>query len=318
MYDIVTVGSSTIDIFLTTEAKSKKSLVCYPIGGKILVEDLKFMTGGGGTNSAVAFSRMGFKTAYLGKLGNDESSDYILKELKKEKIDFIGARGKGMTGHSIILDSHKIQDRTILAYKGINDDLSYDEVNKPKTKWLYFSSMLGKSFKMQKKLAKYADKNSINISYNISQYLADKGLNYIKPILKYSKIFILNKEEILALTKEKDVVKAIRKVQNVNNGIVCVTDGVNKIRLYNGKTMYEIKPHAIKAKEKTGAGDAFASGLTSALIKEKRIEEAMNIGTLNAESVIKYIGAKNKLLTWNESVKLYNKHKIKVTKNDYS
>ena len=317
MYDIVTLGSSSIDIFVTTEAKKTKSLLCYPVGGKILIQDIKFMTGGGGLNTAIAFSKLKLKTACLGKLGNDTKPDLILKRLKKEKIDFLGVKGSGITGHSIILDSHKINDRTILTYKGINNNLNYNEIKKVKTKWFYFSSMLGKSFDSQKKLAEYASKNNIKIAYNISIYLAKKGINHIRPILKRCSIFISNKEEILALTKMKDIIKAMKKVYLINNSLVCVTDGANKLYLYDGYYIYSLKPHKVKIKEKTGAGDAFASGLVAALIKNKGIEQSLNIALLNSEAVIRGLGANNNLLTWNELIKLYKNNKVKVYKKRY-
>lgn len=314
MYDIISFGSSSIDIFITTEAKKTKSLLCYPVGGKILIQDIKFMTGGGGLNTAIAFSKLGLKTAYLGKLGDDTNSSLILKRLKKGKVAFIGVKGSGITGHSIILDSHKIDDRTILTYKGINNDLSYNEIKKIKTRWFYFSSMLGKSFASQKKLAEYASRNNIKVAYNISMYLAKKGINYIKPILKRCSVFILNKEEILTLTRMKDIIKAMKKVYLVNKGLVCVTDGANKISLYDGNYIYTLKPHKVKIREKTGAGDAFASGLVAGLINGKTINQALNIALLNSEAVIKGLGANNNLLTWNEVMKIYNKNKVKVYK----
>ena len=68
MYDIITVGSSTIDVFAQTkfselikimEKKKETDLIAYPIGSKILIKKLEFTTGGGATNTAVAFARLG-------------------------------------------------------------------------------------------------------------------------------------------------------------------------------------------------------------------------------------------------------------------
>ena len=71
MYDIITVGGSTVDVFVKTSMKNVKIAnlpehdVCYPVGSKILIDDLHFDTGGGGTNTAVAFARLGFRTGWL-------------------------------------------------------------------------------------------------------------------------------------------------------------------------------------------------------------------------------------------------------------
>ena len=59
MYDVITIGSATIDAFPSISEKIKD----LKLGEKVLVEDLKFEPGGGGINSAIGLSRMGINTA---------------------------------------------------------------------------------------------------------------------------------------------------------------------------------------------------------------------------------------------------------------
>jgi len=49
-FDIVTFGSAVIDVFVNTDVAEKHGFINYPVGEKILIEDLKFDWGGGGTN----------------------------------------------------------------------------------------------------------------------------------------------------------------------------------------------------------------------------------------------------------------------------
>ena len=67
--------------------------------------ELEFSLGGGGTNTAFAFTRLGLKVAYLGKLGNDIVSETIERELCMENIKHICIHGKGKSGYSLILDT---------------------------------------------------------------------------------------------------------------------------------------------------------------------------------------------------------------------
>ena len=200
MFDVVTVGSATVDAFVNTGSKLfKKSRfkqsVSVPFGSKIVIDDLKFHIGGGGTNTAVALSRLGFKTAYIGSVGLGTNSSRVLSLLKKEKVDtsFV-QREEGRTGFSIILDAYG-HDRTILTFKGNNDQLDFDKIDKSKlnTKWFYFSSLLNKSFETQKKLVDFAVNHKIKIAYNPSSYLAKKGAKYIEHILKRTDLLVLNK-----------------------------------------------------------------------------------------------------------------------------
>ena len=139
MYDVITFGSAVMDVFVDTDTAEKGKYMGYKVGSKILIKDLEFDIGGGGTNTAVAFSRLGMKTGYIGKIGDDESGRKILDLLKKEKIKFLGKIKQGaISGYSLILDS-KEDNRTILTYKGINNELGIEEIKlrKIKTEWKY-------------------------------------------------------------------------------------------------------------------------------------------------------------------------------------
>ena len=199
-YDIITVGSAVIDAFLETDVKEKGNDICFPGGSKIAIEKLFFSTGGGGTNTAVAFSKLGFKIGFLGKLGNDEHGDIILRELKKDRVDFLGERGKEATGYSVIIDGVN-RNRAILTHKGANDGFMFKDVNVKKlnTKWVYFSSMIGDSLSMQSRLADWAKKNGIKIAYNVSSYLTKNADAMVKNILRKADILVLNDSEALDL-----------------------------------------------------------------------------------------------------------------------
>jgi sugar/nucleoside kinase (ribokinase family) len=311
MYDVITVGSAVVDVFVDTGMHERKGFIAYPVGCKFVVRDLKFYTGGGGTNTAVSFSNLGLKTAFLGKIGTGTNSLLILKELKKYKVDFIGKTSeKYHTGFSIILDS-KEHNRTVLTYKGANNHLKFSEINKNKlkTKWFYFSSMLEESFKTQVKLAKFAEKHKIKIAYNPSSYQAVRGAKYLKDILKRTTMLILNREEASYLTKEENLLEGLYKL---GPKIICITDGKNGSYAYDGKSTYIVKPHKIKVKERTGAGDAFASAFVAAYIKKNNVEFALQAGSANAESTIQKPGAKNGLLTWNQLMKSIKEKPFKI------
>ncbi len=293
-FDIVTFGSAVIDVFINTEIKEKNKKISYPVGEKILIGDLKFDWGGGGTNTAVAFSRLGLKTGFIGKLGKDGNGEKILKLLKKEKIDFLGRQGEGKTGYSVILDS-KEHNRTILTYKGSNNDLRLNEIQIPKTKWLYYSSLLENSLKTQIKLAKKL-RGKTKLVFNPSSYLIKKNLRNIKEILKLTEILILNKEEAQLLVGKKSGKSLLKKLYKLGPEIVTVTNKDKEVISFNGEKMYKEKPGKVKARERTGAGDAFSSGFVAGIIKNKSIKDSLKLGIKEAESVIRYFGAKNNLI----------------------
>ncbi|MBI1936301.1 carbohydrate kinase family protein [Candidatus Woesearchaeota archaeon] len=324
MYDVITVGSATVDVFAKTafselikiiDPKGETDLLAFPSGSKILINELEFTTGGGGTNTAVALSRLGHKVAFLGKLGDGTNSDFIHKELVKEKIDLLCAHGKGHAGYSVILDTLE-HDRTILTHKGINDELKIRDVplKKLRTKWFYFSSMMNESFKTQEKLAKFAEKNGIKIAFNPSTYLAQKGKKYLEKILDTTELLVLNKEEAALLVGKGTFNEMLSELKKLGPKIVVITDGRHPFYAMDDKVFYTISPSPVKILDTTGAGDAFAASLLSGLVRKKGMEFSLMLGVTNAQSVIQHYGAKNVLLSYSQALRQMKKIRIKVAK----
>lgn len=295
-FDVVSFGSGVIDVFVATDVHERKKKISYPVGDKILINDLRFDVGGGGTNTAVAFSRLGLRTGFVGKIGDDENGDRIWNLLKSEKVKFLGETEKGgVSGYSVILDS-KEKGRTILTYRGVNNELRSSEIDisKIKTKWLYLTSLSGKSFETQKKLAIQVRERGGKVAYNPSSYLIKKLK--LKSFMNFVDVLILNKEEARLLVPKGDLLKGLTKL---GPEIVVITDKNKSISCYDGKKKYFLRPHKVKVVERTGAGDAFASGFVAGLIVGKKIPDCLKFGLKESESVIKHFGAKNNLLRMN-------------------
>ncbi|MFC1769198.1 carbohydrate kinase family protein [Nanoarchaeota archaeon] len=318
MFDVITVGSANVDVFACTKYHREKrmgKLVAYPVGEKILLKEIEFTTGGGGTNSAVALARLGLKVGFVGILGNDEYGEIIKKEMKKEKIkDLTQMCHADCTGYSVVLDSIA-HDRTIFVFKGANDHLDYNKIkkNKLKTKWFYFSTLLNKSYKTLEKISEFAKKNKIKIMLNASSYLARKGPKFLKKILNNTKILILNLEESKMMVGSGSTEVLLRKLRDLGPEIVIITDGKHGVHVYDGEKIFYGKPHNIKILETTGAGDAFASGFLYGYISKNNISDGIRCGVTEAESVIQHHGAKNKLLRKKEMNSLLKRNPVKIT-----
>jgi ribokinase len=306
-YDIITMGSATVDVFAHTDPTQSEVVnlhnhkdIAYPLGAKILIKEMHTFVGGGGTNTSVAFSRLGLKTAYLGKIGKDDNGKTISDCLFNEKVDFIGTYGL-ISGYSVILDSIK-DDRTIFTYKGCNDDLSVNEVNFKAldAKWLYLSSMMKESFITQQKVLSYAKKKGIKIAYNPSLYIVKNVTKQFKKMLKQVDIIIFNREEAQTLLKNvsDNIFTLLFEVSKLGPKMVIITDGHHGAHCYSAmeQCVYSAKPEKVNVVETTGAGDAFGAGFIAGVIMGKDIGTSLKLGMLNAESVIAHLGSKNILL----------------------
>lgn len=326
MYDVITVGSNTLDVFAYTERtksicvegiKDGRCYVSYPIGSKLLIDELDFYTGGGGTNSAVCLSRLGMQTAYLGKVGSDNNSESIEDILKRESIDFIGSRTKDedeKTGFSVVLDSIQ-KRRTILAYKGANNTLSFKEIdeNDLETRWFYFASMSGKSFEILERLSDFSRENDIKIHFNPSNYLTERGSDYLGRILENTHTLILNDEEASDLVGKGGKEKKLKGLRSLGPDIVVVTEGSDEVvAMDKDDNLYKARPPQVEVVEATGAGDCFSSTFLASYIRDGDIKKAIRLGITHVTSILKYKGAKNKLLGYEELMELTKDFDIRV------
>jgi len=308
-YDVIAVGSAVVDFFVGTNIKDAKGNLCLPAGSKLLVKDFEMATGGGGTNTAVGFSRLGLKTGFVGKVGDDFHGKIILNELKSERVDFLGSIGKERTGVSVILDSAQ-RKRTVLTFKGANDFISFNDLSKNfHARWFYLSSLIGESLHNEIKIAKLAKGRGAKIAYNVSSYLAQRGVGAVREILRCVDVLILNDEEARDLIPNGNFFEGLRAF---GPKIVCVTYGEKGSECYNGARYYRAIPRRVNVIEATGAGDAFAAGFVTGMILNEDIADCMKFGSVNASSVILKKGAKNGLLRLHEVRKLAVNFPVKV------
>lgn len=304
VFDVVTIGSATVDVHAVTEhslVKVKRqnhfqTHIAFPSGCKVLIDELLYTIGGGGTNTAVCFSRLGLKTGYIGSIGTDSAGKDVKELLKKEKIKFLGHTCTKKTGYSVILDS-KDKDRAILTFKGANNFLNVTKCKPFQAKWLYLSSMVGDSYESQVAIAK---KSGAKIAFNPSEYQTSWGISRLKSLLSITSVLVLNKEELWILTGIDDTKKSFLKLKKLGIQTILCTDGPRMMYAYHTGKIYSLMPPDIEVVESTGAGDAFASTFVAMYSQTDDFKQSLIYGMTQSLSVLTHHGAKEKLLSKKE------------------
>ena len=314
-YDVLCVGSATLDNYLTIERLMKD----VKVGDKVLVTEMERHTGGGATNSAAALSFLGLRVKMLSKLGKDHDAEFVEKEMKKYGVKNICLHKSKKNTDFATLISNISGDRIIYVQKGASRDLLVSDYKKRdlKVKWFYLATLVGKSFKTEIELAKYAQEKKINVLFNPSLYLAKKGKKYLKNVLQATTLLVLNKEEAQALLKNNSssFETLIRELHRLGPKMVVITNSTKKFYGSDGKIIYSLMPPKVNRVHTAGAGDAFTSGLVAGVIKKWSFADAMALGQANASSLIQKIGTKNGLLTEITAKRLIKRLKIKVIKH---
>lgn len=319
-YDVITIGSATRDVFVRSKAmevrQEKESqtgaLVCLPLGSKVEVNEIHFATGGSAINAAVTFARQGLRAATVAKVGDDPDGNIVWDEMKSYGIVTLTELVNGQqTAYSVLLSTYT-GERTILVARGISEhltekDFSWNDLKQ--TKWWYVTHLGGESAKLFAPLLNFAHENNISVALNPGKAQLAMGAELV-PLLKYVKVFILNKEEAAYLTgvpyTDEDGIFA--KLDEWVDGIAVMTKGSDGLKVSDGKYRWSagILKEPLLA-DRTGAGDAFGSGFTSALIKGMSVEDAIQLGSANATGVIGEWGANNGLLAPDDSMDKFGK-----------
>ncbi|MFH1697002.1 MAG: carbohydrate kinase family protein [Candidatus Diapherotrites archaeon] len=314
MLDVVCIGNAAEDVFIHIHPRMFRGEVMLTPGKKIEIENMEVFTGGGGTNCAVGFSRFGMKTALVAEIGQDDSGNAIMQELKAEGVSrkFIIRSKKYGTAYSAILTG--FGDRIILTYKGATAHLGDDRKIKwgkiADAEWFYISSLHNKPTLVRKAVS-FAAKNDVKVAWNPGKVEIALGLKRLAPVLKNVDVLIVNEEEAALLAKGKGTIKNLEKIRKFCRGIVVITAGRGKVHAFDGKKIYTGRPFKVKVLDTTGAGDSFNCAFISALAYGRKIPDAIEWGCANAASVIQELGTKNILLSRNGIVKFIRKNKNK-------
>ncbi len=346
MYDFITIGSATQDVFVQSDVASivtvsqmakKSEFMSFPYGAKTEIADFSKNLGGGAVNTATNFANLGCKTSTIIKLGNDELNNVIKLKLAKSGIDIMNIidSNKYLTGFSIVLVSFQ-GDRTVLAHRGANAHVHEKEVNFnaiKNSRWVYVSPLSGDSNKILDKISKFCEENKINLAINAGTTALKKGAKYFSKILKTAQIVVMNKEEATMVTKiqirqdtkelkfskeeiHPDIVAMLKALRGNTKAIVVITDGKNGVYCYDGEKIYICPVYPAVVVSTLGAGDAFSSTFCASMDKYNwDIEKALKYATINSASVCTHFGAQEGFLTFDEieeKIKQAPDFKVKV------
>ena len=309
---IIAIGKGTQDVFLKSDEfdphkQGKKLFTQLPLGTKMEVDDVTFATGGNATNVAVTFARQGLDSAYMWGLGEDPASQSILDAMDREGVDTTHTVQKPdyQSGYSVIMIA-TTGERTILNHRGRafgrTGRPAFDLESIAGYDWVYPTSLADGGLSLLRDIIDTADKHHAKVMLNpAGPELADK--DRLIPLLEGVDVLCVNKEEMQLLVSGETLEElALHGLHYVP--VVIVSDGPNGVVATDGKTvvragMYEDVPVA----DRTGAGDAFASGFLSQWSQGKSLRDSIIFASANSTGVVAQIGAKAGIL--HKGVKLH-------------
>lgn len=304
-YDFVAIGETTMDAFIRLEEASvhcnvnkENCELCVAFGAKIPYEFAEEIPAvGNAANAAVSASRLGLESALVANVGKDENGEKCLNSLKKDGVDisFVKVNPDKPTNYHYVLWYE--MERTILQ-KHSEWTQKLPDISEPK--WIYLTSLGEHTLEYHKEIAEYLKQHpNVKMAFQPGIFQIKFGKEALKEIYENTEVFFCNVEESRTIlgNDEHDMKNQMRAIAELGPKKIFITDGIKGAYAYeNGEAWFmPVYPH--EPFERTGAGDAFASTVISALALGKSIEEALLWGPINAMSVTLQVGAQKGLLS---------------------
>ena len=272
MPEILVVGSLNADLVVRAPR--------FPQPGETISgEDLQVIPGGKGANQAVAAARLGASVSMLGRVGKDNFGDFLLENLKQNKVDAsLAQRDDSSTGTAIIVVDASGQNSIVLS-AGANGNVSTTDVdNISFANYQLLLLQLEIPLPAVLRAAQRAKENNVRVILNPApaRQLPDE-------LIALADFIIPNETELSLLTGQKieDISSAESAVRNLlRRGAknVIVTLGSKGALLVNKETNKQVDTFKVDVIDTTAAGDAFIGGFATALLQNKSLEESVQYG----------------------------------------
>ena len=306
-YEFIALGDVVTEPFIrlkdaeaTCDLDQENCKLSLRFGDKVPYESAEICRAvGNSANAAVSAARLGVPTALLAYMGDDEIAQGNIEELTKNGVSTkLIQKIPGMPSNYHYVLWYDVE-RTILVK---HTEFPYKmDMQMSAPKWIYLSSLASNSAEYHDQISDYLTAHpETQLTYQPGTFQMKLGIERTKKIYEHTTLFVVNYEEAQRIlqTTEKDVKKLMDSLHDLGPKIVVVTDGIKGAyaREENGTHWFMgVYPHV--PFERTGAGDAFASTFTAALMLGKTVEEALYWAPINSQSVVQKVGAQKGLLT---------------------
>ncbi len=313
MVDVVGFGVNAIDqvIQLYRIPTADAKVVCPP-------EKYELFPGGVMGNTLTGLARLGLKTGYIGKIGDDRFGEMLLQFSREDGIDMSACaviEGAYSPWTWIVVD--KEGERTITLFPNILGTITKEYIrNKEdyisRTRLLHLE---GSEMKLDTSIeaAKIAKKNGVKVSfdldipaYDLVEELQLCTYQELDEMIRLSDYFIPCIGGAQQLAESKDPLQMAEVLQKkYGNQVVALSHGNEGCFVATETENFKSPAFRIEPVDGTGSGDAFHAGIVYGLIQgwnlQKTAEFANACGAMNtivmgarsgmasAESVEKFI-----------------------------
>ena len=314
MKSILGIGNALVDILATVPNDILLQKYALPLGSMQHVNEQKSndilkdlaklgcerIAGGSAANTINGTARLGLKSSFIGKIGNDDLGHFFKTDQQVNSINPQLLIGKSSTGRAIVLINNDAE-RTFATYLGAAIEMTADDLSESLFDSYHFFHVEGylvQNHDLIRRAMEIAQSKKMLISLDMASYnVVNENRGFLTEILSnYVDIVFANEDEAKAFTgkEPEDASKEFAKICS----IAVVKTGDKGSLVQKGDELFRIKPISIIPIDATGAGDIYASGFLYGLAHELPLDKCGAIGSLCAGNVVEVIGPKMNEERW--------------------
>jgi len=312
-YDVLAIGNALFDILVRTD-ESFLSRHGMTKGGMALIDEARAasiysdmgpateMSGGSAANTIVGIANLGARTAYVGKVRDDQIGRLYTHDIRAAGVTFETppASGGPATGCSYILVTPD-GERTMNTYLGAAQELTPDDIDPAQIAASSVTYLEG--YLWDPKNAKDAFVKAATIAHGAGRQVAltlsdsfcvDRYRGEFLDLMRNGTVDLIfaNEAELRSLYETSDFDAALKQLRvDTRLGVVTRSEKGCVVASKDGVTAVPAFPIE-KMVDTTGAGDLFAAGFLFGLVRGASHEIAGQLGALAAAEVIQHIGAR--------------------------
>jgi fructokinase len=290
--DILCLGEVLIDVFPTET-------------GRRLVEVTSFQPkpGGAPANAAVAAARLGAKSGFIGKVGEDIFGHYLEEVLQTECVDI---RGLCFDAHArttlVFIAKPDENTAEFVFYRNPGADmLLCPEDLKPDllcaTLCLHFGSLglivepSGSATLAAIQIAKEAGAMiSFDVNYRPTLWQeSPDALDRVRSVIPHVDLLKVNETELTILTGQSDLTTAASNLVAMGPRLCVVTLGAKGSYFQTRRNHLFMPPFIVQTIDSTGCGDAFIAGLLYQLVQDGKL--LSDLSPIRLEKALRYANA---------------------------
>lgn len=312
-YQVVGIGNAMVDVlsraedaFLAEAGVQKGIMQLIDMDRAVdlyaRVGPAKEVSGGSAANTIAGIAHLGGRTAYVGKVKDDQLGAIFAHDLRAQGADYDTAMApkteEAETGRCIVLVTPD-GERSMNTYLGVTEFLSPDDIDEGRmadADWIYLE---GYRFDGPDSHAAFAKAVTAakgargRVSITLSDpFCIERHRDAFRDIIRdHVDLLFCNRAEMLSMYQTEGFEGALTQAASEVDIIAC-TDSEHGVHVLSEGQRWHVPAVPTDIVDATGAGDLFAGAFLWGLTNGYDLETCGKMGNMAASEVISHIGAR--------------------------